>query len=72
MPSAGWWIGDVAYAESETDSGIVGSGVLLGNVSDAAIERCEAFGRALERVYRDAILPSGNRGSIGFLSRLSP
>ena len=72
VPSAGWWIGDMAYAEPETDSGIVGSGVLVGNVSDAATERCEAFGRALELAYRDAALPSGNRGSLGFLSRRSP
>jgi 23S rRNA (adenine2030-N6)-methyltransferase len=66
-----WWIGDIAYAEPETDSGIVGSGMLVGNVSDASVERCESFGRALELIYRDAKLPSGDRGSLAFLSRRS-
>ena len=72
VPSARWWIGEIEYAEPETDSGIVGSGVLVANVSDPAIERCKAFGGALVSAYRKASLPSGNRGSLGFLSRRSP
>jgi 23S rRNA A2030 N6-methylase RlmJ len=69
VPSAGWWNGDLTYAEPETDSGIVGSGMLVANASGAAIERCEAFGRALELAYHGAMLPSGNSGSIAFVSR---
>jgi 23S rRNA (adenine2030-N6)-methyltransferase len=66
-----WWIGDVAYAEAESESGIVGCGVLVGNTSQAATTRCTGFGRALESGYCDAALPSGNRGSISFSTRES-
>lgn len=71
VPAVRWWIGDIQYAEPETDSGIVGSGVLMANVSDPAIERCEAFGGALASAYFEGPLPSGNRGSLAFRSRRS-
>jgi 23S rRNA A2030 N6-methylase RlmJ len=67
--AAAWWIGDLAYAEPEIESGIVGCGVLVGNASIAAMAKCEAFGRALETAYRGATLPSGVRGSVSFESR---
>ena len=64
--SAAFWIGDFSYCEPETESGIVGCGVLVGNASESSIERCEAFGQRLAVVYQDARLPSGSRGSVSF------
>jgi len=62
------WCGDVRLAEPETDSGIVGCGVLLANATGESIGRCEKLGQGLENVYRDARLPSGRLGSIRFRS----
>jgi 23S rRNA A2030 N6-methylase RlmJ len=62
------WCGDVRLAEPETDSGIVGCGVLLANATAESIGRCEQLGQGLENVYRDARLPSGRLGSIRFRS----
>jgi len=62
------WCGDVRLAEPETDSGIIGCGVLLANATDESMRRCDQLGRALEVMYRDARLPSGRRGSIRFRS----
>ena len=62
------WCGDVRFVEPETDSGIVGCGVLLANATDETIGRCEELGQGLENVYRDAHLLSGRLGSIRFRS----
>jgi hypothetical protein len=59
------WCGDVLLPESD-ESGLIGLGVALANVSPASIERCALLGRALERLYDNAPLPSGGRGSISF------
>jgi hypothetical protein len=70
-PDAGWWLGELHYAEPETDSGITGCGMLLGNVFAATVDRCEAFGHALVNAYQDAPLPSGRIGSLSFSFRPS-
>ncbi len=62
------WCGDVRLAEPETDSGIVGCGVLIANATDDSIRQCEHLGQELERIYRNARLPSGREGSIRFRS----
>lgn len=49
-----------------------GSGVLLANVSPAAVSACELLGRALELSYAGATLPDGSPGGIRFGSRGDP
>ena len=66
-----WWVGELRYAEPETDSGITGCGMLVANASTEATERCETFGRALVAAYTDAPLPSGAVGSLSFTSSRS-
>ena len=70
-PDARWWIGELRYAEPETDSGITACGMLLANVSAAAIDRCERYAGALVAAYREARLPSANVGSLSFSHRRS-
>jgi 23S rRNA A2030 N6-methylase RlmJ len=60
------WCGDVRLAEPETDSGIVGCGVLIANATEESMRRCGQLGQELERIYRNALLPSGRNGSIRF------
>jgi 23S rRNA (adenine2030-N6)-methyltransferase len=60
------WCGDVLLPEAD-ESGLVGLGVALANVSLASIRRCAELGRALERLYASARLPSGAYGSISFV-----
>lgn len=60
------WCGHVTFAEPESDSAILGCGVLLINAGQKSLDRCEELGRGLERIYQDAALPSGHRGSISF------
>jgi 23S rRNA A2030 N6-methylase RlmJ len=59
------WCGDMLLPERD-ESGLIGCGVVLANVSQDAIHRCEELGLAVERLYRDASLPSGARGSVQF------
>ncbi len=59
------WFGDILLPERD-ESGLIGLGVALANVSQLSIERCAEFGKTLERVYDNAPLPSGARGSIQF------
>ena len=61
------WYGDILLPERD-ESGLIGLGVALANVSAAAVERCTALGEALERMYDGARLPSGARGSISFMT----
>jgi 23S rRNA A2030 N6-methylase RlmJ len=62
------WCGDVRLAEPETDSAIVGCGVLVANATEDSVRRCEHLGQELEAIYRNARLPSGRPGSIRFRS----
>jgi 23S rRNA A2030 N6-methylase RlmJ len=62
------WCGDVRLVEPETDSGIVGCGVLIANATDKSMRQCKHLGQELERIYRNARLPSGREGSIRFRS----
>lgn len=64
------WCGDILLPEPDS-SGLIGLGVGLANVSERAIERCGSLGRALERIYQDARLPSGARGSVSFAEYVS-
>jgi hypothetical protein len=63
------WSGDVLYAEPETESGIVGCGVVLSNAPQEVIARIERYGRSLESAYAIAPLPSGATGSIAIAYR---
>lgn len=62
------WCGDIRLAEPESDSGIVGCGVLVANSTKESIRRCEHLGQNLEKIYASAQLPSGRQGSIRFRS----
>jgi 23S rRNA A2030 N6-methylase RlmJ len=62
------WCGDIRLAQPETDSGIVGCGVLVANATEESMARCEQLGHELEGMYRNARLPSGQTGSIRFRS----
>ena len=63
------WAGDVLCAEPETDSGIVGCGVVLTNAPHEVIARIERFGGSLASAYTNAPLPSGATGSIAVAYR---
>lgn len=59
------WCGDVLLPERD-ESGLLGCGVLLANMTERTYERCARLGRELVRVYTDAVLPSGSVGSPSF------
>ena len=59
------WCGDMLLPERD-ESGLIGCGVVLANVSQDAVDRCQKLGLAVETLYRDARLPSGATGSVRF------
>lgn len=59
------WCGDMLLPERD-ESGLIGCGMVLANVSEPAIDRCRVLGLAVERLYRDARCPSGATGSVQF------
>jgi len=66
------WCGNLRYPEMDSDSPILGCGVVVLNVSDQTIERLDELGSALASIYEDAVLPSGGRGSLTFRSSVAP
>ncbi len=59
------WCGDMRLPERD-ESGLIGCGVVLANVSQHAIDHCRELGSGVERLYRDARLPSGATGSVRY------
>jgi hypothetical protein len=62
------WCGDIRFAEPETDSRIVGCGLLVANSTEESMRRLDHLGKDLEKIYTNAQLPSGRRGSILYRS----
>lgn len=65
------WYGEVslraeAISEVGFSPGVLGCGVVLCNVSGAALAACERLGEELASIYADARLPNGADGSLTF------
>lgn len=67
------WVGEMivdAFRDAETTAphpGVIGCGVVCGNVGKRAINRCREVGKALVSSYTDAVLPDGDDGSLTFV-----
>lgn len=70
LPGAGWHAADLETARvrgaTRLDPGAPGSGVLLANQADDALDRIRSLGEALSGVYADALMPDGTPGDLRF------
>jgi 23S rRNA (adenine2030-N6)-methyltransferase len=72
IQNARLWCGNLRYPEMDSDSPIVGCGVVVLNVSDETCERLDKLGSGMASIYENAVLPSGSRGSLMFHSSVAP
>ena len=67
------WCGEVTLRAIDGlldfDSGVLGCGVVLANLSSDTTRACRRLGLGLESVYRSAVLPGGVDGSLTFAMR---
>jgi 23S rRNA A2030 N6-methylase RlmJ len=66
------WCGNLRYPEMDSDSPIIGCGVVVLNVSDQTRDRLDDLGSGMASIYENAVLPSGSRGSLRFRSSVAP
>ena len=67
----GLWRGEIVLDAIECPDrtfspGVLGCGILCGNLGEASLGRCRDLGKALETVYASATLPGGQTGAIAF------
>lgn len=59
-------VGDPSF---DNRPGIMGGGLLCGNLSEQAVAECTRLGEQFEEMYRSAIFPNGQSGALKFAGR---
>jgi len=66
------WCGEISLKDAwatgkpSADLGLMGCGILCGNLSRQSLKTCENLGRELAEIYKDAKLPGGYDGALLF------
>ena len=67
----GLWRGEIVLEAIESpdrvfNPGVLGCGIVCGNLSGVSLAACHALGKALEAIYASAALPDGQPGALAF------